>query len=349
MSFSIPPLGASKKYTNQVALGLTNISIDNTTGTVTFSLNDGSSASWTFPVPANGNDGVGVAFLTIDLTGHLIATMTDSTTVDCGLVPQQLVELSQEAGNALVKKDDGYYVASTGVELSQEAGNKILSKADGLYVGSDISKVNVSDIKDDLVSTDTNKPLSANQGNQLALSKLDNSTDETNAGKVVVVDDNGDLIFEDALISIDDTTASSDTVYSSSKIETELGKKATVYYGISSLGFASGDEITVDGLIAAMANKTIAVISHNSTNNKVTGAPASAGTLEIIKFSEVRCSLRDTASVSNGGKPEVYLASFNNTLSAWAKINDNEEYVTQSAYDALPASKTSDGIKYYIN
>lgn len=49
--------GAGKGYTNQVALGLTDISIDNQRGIVTFSLNDGSSASWQFPIPANGKDG----------------------------------------------------------------------------------------------------------------------------------------------------------------------------------------------------------------------------------------------------------------------------------------------------
>jgi len=50
-------LGVGKKYTNQVALGLSEVTIDNEKGIVTFTLNDGSSASWTFPKPANGKDG----------------------------------------------------------------------------------------------------------------------------------------------------------------------------------------------------------------------------------------------------------------------------------------------------
>lgn len=53
-------MARAKNYTNQVALGLSNVSVNNETGVVTFDLNDGSSASYTFPKPKNGVSVTGV-------------------------------------------------------------------------------------------------------------------------------------------------------------------------------------------------------------------------------------------------------------------------------------------------
>lgn len=55
--------------------------------------------------------------------------------------------------------------------------------------------------------------------------KLDKTTDTANAGKVVAVEDDGSLGFKSVGISIDDTKASSETTYSSTKINTELAAK----------------------------------------------------------------------------------------------------------------------------
>ena len=57
---------------------------------------------------------------------------TESFDVMDGVSP----EISQEAGNAIEEKADGWYVADVqGVEISEEEGNIIEEKQDGLYVG----------------------------------------------------------------------------------------------------------------------------------------------------------------------------------------------------------------------
>lgn len=54
-------MARSKGYTNMVALGLSNVTVNDTTGVVTFELNDGSSASYTFPKPKDGVSVTGVS------------------------------------------------------------------------------------------------------------------------------------------------------------------------------------------------------------------------------------------------------------------------------------------------
>ena len=53
-------MARSKGYTNMVALGLSNVTVNDKTGVVTFELNDGSSASYTFPKPKDGISVTGV-------------------------------------------------------------------------------------------------------------------------------------------------------------------------------------------------------------------------------------------------------------------------------------------------
>ena len=54
-------MARSKGYTNMVALGLSNVTVNDATGVVTFELNDGSSASYTFPKPKDGVSVTGVS------------------------------------------------------------------------------------------------------------------------------------------------------------------------------------------------------------------------------------------------------------------------------------------------
>ena len=54
-------MARSKVYTNMVALGLSNVTVNDATGVVTFELNDGSSASYTFPKPKDGVSVTGVS------------------------------------------------------------------------------------------------------------------------------------------------------------------------------------------------------------------------------------------------------------------------------------------------
>lgn len=75
----IVTLSSGKGYTNQVALGLSNISIDNKKGIVTFTLNDGSSASWTFPKPLDGKDGVSIVDVIDKGNGIFTLLLSDGT------------------------------------------------------------------------------------------------------------------------------------------------------------------------------------------------------------------------------------------------------------------------------
>lgn len=54
-------MARSKGYTNMVALGLSNVTVNDATGVVTFELNDGSSASYTFPKPKDGVSVTGIS------------------------------------------------------------------------------------------------------------------------------------------------------------------------------------------------------------------------------------------------------------------------------------------------
>lgn len=78
MGIDVVTLSASKKYTNLVALGLSNIKIDNKTGTVKFTLNDGSTATYTFPKPANG---ASITDVEVNSDNTLTCTLSDGTKV----------------------------------------------------------------------------------------------------------------------------------------------------------------------------------------------------------------------------------------------------------------------------
>lgn len=69
-------MARSKSYTNMVALGLSNVAVNNETGVVTFELNDGSSASYTFPKP---KDGVSVTSVNDKGNGTFTLSFSDGT------------------------------------------------------------------------------------------------------------------------------------------------------------------------------------------------------------------------------------------------------------------------------
>ena len=78
MGIDVVTLSAAKKYTNLVALGLSNIKIDNKTGTVKFTLNDGSTATYTFPKPANG---ASITDVEVNSDNTLTCILSDGTKV----------------------------------------------------------------------------------------------------------------------------------------------------------------------------------------------------------------------------------------------------------------------------
>lgn len=127
-------------YTNKVALGFSEVQIDDTTGTVTIKLKDGSSASWTFPKPANGKDGLGIKSVNVELVTvddkqeyHLIVTYSDDSTYDAGKFPEQIINISKEEGNALKKSavDGGLFVPASAVEYSKDEKNIAKAGTDG--------------------------------------------------------------------------------------------------------------------------------------------------------------------------------------------------------------------------
>lgn len=50
------------------------------------------------------------------------------------IVNKTSIPISKKSGNSLVRKNDGYYAASTGVEISKKENNALVNETDGLYV-----------------------------------------------------------------------------------------------------------------------------------------------------------------------------------------------------------------------
>lgn len=75
-------IARSKKYTNLVALGLSNVSVNGTT--ITFTLNNGETASVTLPIP---KDGVSITDIGVNTNKELIVTLSDGNTINAGTIP----------------------------------------------------------------------------------------------------------------------------------------------------------------------------------------------------------------------------------------------------------------------
>ena len=69
-------------YTNLTLLGFTNVEVNGST--ITFTFQDGSTATVTLPTPA---DGKSITNVNIDSDGSLICTLSDGTTINAGTVP----------------------------------------------------------------------------------------------------------------------------------------------------------------------------------------------------------------------------------------------------------------------
>lgn len=83
---------------------------------------------------ADGENGISVVGFTMIDDYHFVWDFSDGTQSDPVAIPSGAVDISAETGNALVKKADGLYVATTGVEISAKEGNALVQEADGLYV-----------------------------------------------------------------------------------------------------------------------------------------------------------------------------------------------------------------------
>ena len=95
-------------YTNLTLLGFTNVEVNGST--ITFTFQDGSTATVTLPTPA---DGKSITNVNIDSDGSLICTLSDGTTINAGTVPTVKGE----------KGDDGFSPVVTVEEI--EGGHKV--------------------------------------------------------------------------------------------------------------------------------------------------------------------------------------------------------------------------------
>lgn len=100
---------------NKKIKGITSgIQSANITGTtITFTMNDGTTQSMTFPTPADGENGISVIDMNIDTNNHLICTMSDNSKIDAGEIPtiskdvEQIINDNlQEALNNNTATDD---------------------------------------------------------------------------------------------------------------------------------------------------------------------------------------------------------------------------------------------------
>ena len=102
---NILTLGSSKSYTDLVALGLSDVKVDNTNGKVTFTLNDGSTATYTFPTPTNGKDGISVTGILDKNDGTFTFTFSDGSESDPIILPKGIKGDKGDKGDKLTCSD----------------------------------------------------------------------------------------------------------------------------------------------------------------------------------------------------------------------------------------------------
>jgi hypothetical protein len=76
----------AQKYADQVAAGFSSVTVDGMK--IIFTLNDGKTATVIVPAPKDGEDGISITNVTLNNQSHLICTLSDSSTIDAGLIRQ---------------------------------------------------------------------------------------------------------------------------------------------------------------------------------------------------------------------------------------------------------------------
>ena len=122
-------MARSKGYTNMVALGLSNVSVNDETGVVTFELNDGSSASYTFPKPADGKDGISVTGINDKGNGVFTLSFSDGTESEA---IQTIKGEKGDPGYTPVKGTD-YWTSEDISEIHSYIDTQIGGALDGSY------------------------------------------------------------------------------------------------------------------------------------------------------------------------------------------------------------------------
>ena len=109
-------MARAKGYTNMVALGLSNISVNEKTGVVTFELNDGSSAAYTFPTPSNGKDGVSITSVEVDENNKVMVSYSDGTTAPAGVI--KTIKGDKGDSNIFIGTMDEYKTTSSNGKIA---------------------------------------------------------------------------------------------------------------------------------------------------------------------------------------------------------------------------------------
>ena len=149
-------LGAARVYTKKTVKGMgaikgspcmikkvyLNETDRRTEVTYTWEGTDGSSNDTLMYVPW-GINGISIVDVTINADNQFVFKTSDGNTLNPVDIPIPDVPLSKKDGNAIVKLDDGFYVANTGVLISNEGDNILENLEDGLYVG----EISVSTVK----------------------------------------------------------------------------------------------------------------------------------------------------------------------------------------------------------
>lgn len=171
---------------------------------------DGTKKTRVMTVPA----GVSITgFTKIDDT-HFVWNFSDGTTSASIEYPKQQIPISEETGNAIIEKDDGLYVSTTGVEISAESNNAIQTKTDGLYVDVPVKSVSLDGTEitpdatgniDISISNDTDNLITV-ESDGLKVTHDDDKVDVDqaieNAGKALIVGVDGKVTIGDAGVKV---------------------------------------------------------------------------------------------------------------------------------------------------
>lgn len=187
----------------------------------------------------------------------------------------------------------------------------------------DAKKVNISDIEDNLTSSDSNKPLSAKQGKTLQDTKVD--IRQSTANRLVVTDNNKDISLKEKLgnITIDGKIGSD----SGKIITTTTGGVLTSSTDLSAskITDANANNYTNIGQLSSGASQQEINNALNSKIGDILGiefikittdkGPASSETMNklYIEVGATKTDVYYTKSASNGGT----------TTYAWVKLEDN--------------------------
>lgn len=156
MGLDLITLGSSKAYSNLVALGLSNVSVNGTT--VIFTLNNGETASVTLPTP---KDGISITKVDVDKNNDIIVSYSDGTKGNAGSIPVgKQGEPGKDGFSPIAKVErniDGATITitdkngTTTAEIKDGQGGSSLPYKKGIYDYSPIPDIHNTGCKGELI------------------------------------------------------------------------------------------------------------------------------------------------------------------------------------------------------